>query len=125
MARVIEGLMKDMPITSEKNSALPETLERTELLESPGMCSIGSYLATRLEQVGIRHHFAVAGDYNLVLLDHLLRNKNLQQVYCCNELNCSFAAEGYARANGAAACVVTFSVGSLTAFDGLAGAFAE
>lgn len=90
-----------------------------------GMCTVGTYLATRLEQVGIQHHFAVAGDYNLVLLDQLLLNKNIEQVYCCNELNCSFAAEGYARANGAAACVVTFSVGSLTAFDGLAGAYAE
>ena len=88
-------------------------------------CSIGSYIATRLEQIGIKHHFAVAVDYNLVLLDQLLLNKNIQQVYCCNELNCSFSAEGYARANGAAACVVTFSVGSLTAFDGLAGAYAE
>jgi pyruvate decarboxylase len=87
--------------------------------------SVGSYLASRLEQVGIKHHFAVAGDYNLVLLDQLLLNKNIQQVYCCNELNCSFAAEGYSRANGAAACIVTFSVGSLTAFDGLAGAYAE
>jgi hypothetical protein len=40
--------------------------------------TIGSYLATRLEQIGLRHHFAVAGDYNLVLLDQLLLNKNLQ-----------------------------------------------
>ncbi|MBV8891428.1 MAG: alpha-keto acid decarboxylase family protein, partial [Acidobacteria bacterium] len=87
--------------------------------------TIGSYLATRLEQIGLRHHFAVAGDYNLVLLDQLLLHKNLQQVYCCNELNCSFAAEGYARANGTAACVVTYSVGALSAFDGLAGAYAE
>ena len=91
----------------------------------PGTCSIGSYLATRLEQIGLKHHFAVAGDYNLVLLDQLLLNKNLQQVYCCNELNCAFAAEGYARANGVAAFVVTYSVGTLTAFDGLAGAYAE
>jgi pyruvate decarboxylase len=118
--------MPGMPLTTEKTSALLETLETWEVpAESSGTCSVGSYLATRLEQVGIQHHFAVAGDYNLVLLDHLLRNKNLQQVYCCNELSCSFAAEGYARANGAAACVVTFSVGSLTAFDGLAGAYAE
>ena len=61
----------------------------------PCTCSIGSYLATRLEQIGLKHHFAVAGDYNLVLLDQLLLNKNIQQVYCCNELNCAFAAEGY------------------------------
>jgi indolepyruvate decarboxylase len=87
--------------------------------------TIGSYLATRLEQIGLKHHFAVAGDYNLVLLDQLLANKNMQQIYCCNELNCSFSAEGYARANGAAACVVTYSVGALTAFDGIGGAYAE
>jgi pyruvate decarboxylase len=87
--------------------------------------TIGGYLATRLEQIGLRHHFVVPGDYNLVLLDQLLLNKNMQQVNCCNELNCSFAAEGYARANGVAACVVTYSVGALSAFDGLAGAYAE
>jgi len=90
-----------------------------------GTVTIGSYLATRLEQIGLKHHFVVAGDYNLVLLDQLLLNKNMQQVYCCNELNCAFSAEGYARANGAAACVVTCSVGALSAFDGLAGAYAE
>ena len=87
--------------------------------------TVGTYLATRLEQIGLKHHFAVAGDYNLVLLDQLLLNKKIEQIYCCNELNCSFAAEGYARANGAAACVVTYSVGALTAFDGLAGAYSE
>jgi pyruvate decarboxylase len=92
---------------------------------STGVVTIGSYLATRLEQIGLKHHFAVAGDYNLVLLDQLLGNKNIEQVYCCNELNCSFAAEGYARANGAAACVVTYSVGALSAFDGIGGAYAE
>ena len=90
-----------------------------------GTVTIGTYLATRLEQIGLRHHFVVAGDYNLVLLDQLLLNKNMQQVYCCNELNCSYSAEGYARANGAAACVVTYSVGALPAFDGLASAYAE
>jgi TPP-dependent 2-oxoacid decarboxylase len=31
--------------------------------------TIGGYLATRLEQIGLRHHFVVPGDYNLVLLD--------------------------------------------------------
>ena len=54
--------------------------------------TIGSYLATRLEQIGLKHHFAVAGDYNLALLDQLLLNENVRQVYCCNELNCGFAA---------------------------------
>jgi hypothetical protein len=38
-----------------------------------------------------------------VLLDQLLTVKELEQVYCCNELNCGYSAEGYARACGAAA----------------------
>jgi indolepyruvate decarboxylase len=87
--------------------------------------TIGSYLAARFSQIGLKHHFAVAGDYNLALLDQLLTNKDMMQIYCSNELNCGFSAEGYARANGAAAAIVTFSVGALSAFDALAGAYAE
>lgn len=46
-------------------------------------------------------------------------------MYCSNELNCGFSAEGYARANGAAAAVVTFSVGALSALNAIGGAYAE
>jgi pyruvate decarboxylase len=89
------------------------------------MYTIGSYLAARLSQIGLKHHFAVAGDFNLVLLDQLLTNKDLEQVYCCNELNCGYSAEGYARACGAAAAVVTYSVGGLSAINAIGGAYAE
>src|SRR6201981_3299357 len=87
--------------------------------------TVGSYLAARLLQIGLKHHFAVAGDFNLVLLDQLLTNKELEQVYCCNELNCGYSAEGYARACGAAAAVVTFSVGALSAINAIGGPYAE
>ena len=87
--------------------------------------TVGSYLARRLQQIGLKHHFAVAGDFNLVLLDQLLIVKELEQVYCCNELNCGYSAEGYARACGAAAAVVTFSVGGLSAINAIGGAYAE
>jgi pyruvate decarboxylase len=73
------------------------------------MYTVGSYLGARLSQIGLKHHFAVAGDYNLALLDELLKHPDLKQVYCSNELNCGFSAEGYARAHGAAAAVVTFT----------------
>jgi pyruvate decarboxylase len=88
------------------------------------MYTVGSYLAARLSQIGLKHYFAVAGDFNLVLLDELLKNKEREQVYCCNELNCGYAVEGYARACGAAA-VVTFSVGGLSAINTIGGAYAE
>jgi pyruvate decarboxylase len=91
----------------------------------PSRCSVGEYLATRLEQVGIRHYFAVPGDFNLLLLDQLLKNPRLQFVGCCNELNAGYAAEGYARSNGIGALVVTYSVGGLSALNAVACAYAE
>ncbi|OQV06917.1 Thiamine pyrophosphate enzyme, central domain-containing protein [Cladophialophora immunda] len=87
--------------------------------------TVGSYLAERLAQIGIEHHFVVPGDYNLVLLDKLQAHPKLSEIGCANELNCSFAAEGYARAKGIAAAVVTFSVGAFSAFNGIGGAYAE
>lgn len=89
------------------------------------LISVGGYLAKRLERVGIKHYFGVPGDYNLILLDELLKNKNLQFIGCCNELNAGYAADGYSRANGIAALVVTFSVGGLSALNAVAGAYSE
>ena len=87
--------------------------------------TIGNYLATRLEQIGMKHYFMVPGDYNLVLLDQLLANTNMKQIGCCNELNASYAAEGYARVHGCSAVVTTMNVGSFSALNGIAGAYAE
>jgi pyruvate decarboxylase/indolepyruvate decarboxylase len=87
--------------------------------------TIGNYLGARLEQIGVKHCFMVPGDYNLVLLDQLIRNKNIMQIGCCNELNAAYAAEGYARANGCGAVVTTFNVGAFSALSGVAGAYAE
>ncbi len=89
------------------------------------MSTVGQYLASRLEQIGINDYFMVPGDYNLTLLDEILLNKNLNMINCCNELNAGYAADGYCRANGIAAMVVTFSVGGLSAINAIAGAYAE
>jgi pyruvate decarboxylase len=87
--------------------------------------TVGKYLATRFEQIGLKHYFMVPGDYNLVLLDELLENNNIEQIGCCNELNAAYAAEGYARVNGAGAVLTTFNVGAYSALNGVAGAHAE
>lgn len=39
------------------------------------MCSIGEYLAKRLEELNISEYFAIPGDYNLILLDEVLKNE--------------------------------------------------
>jgi pyruvate decarboxylase/indolepyruvate decarboxylase len=90
-----------------------------------GDYTVGSYLAKRFEDIGLKHYFMVPGDYNLVLLDELLGNESIQQVGCCNELNASYAAEAYARVNGCGAVITTFNVGAFSALNGVAGAYAE
>jgi pyruvate decarboxylase len=95
------------------------------MMDEPSPCSVGEYLGKRLEQVGIGHYFTVPGDFNLLLLDQLLKNPRLQLIGCCNELNAGYAAEGYARSNGIGAVVVTYGVGGLSALNAVACAYAE
>lgn len=87
--------------------------------------TVGNYLATRFQDMGMKHYFVVPGDYNLGLLDELLWNKEVEQVGCCSELNASYAAEAYARVHGCGAVVTTFNVGAFSALNGVAGAYAE
>lgn len=89
------------------------------------MTTVGTYLAQRMQELGMDDYFAIPGDYNLTLLDELLKNNALQMINCCNELNAGYAADGYARVKGVAALVVTYSVGSLSAVNAVAGAYAE
>ena len=91
------------------------------MMAEAGKTTIGGYLATRLEQVGVHHYFAIPGDYNLTLLDRVLENQDLTMIVCCNELNAGYAADGYARAHGVAAMFVTYSVGGLSAINAVAG----
>ncbi|KAK4749516.1 hypothetical protein SAY87_026965 [Trapa incisa] len=90
-----------------------------------GQSSLGRHLARRLVQIGVNDVFAVPGDFNLTLLDHLIAEPGLTLVGCCNELNAGYAADGYARARGVGACAVTFTVGGLSIINAIAGAYSE
>eukprot|EP01111_Echinosteliopsis_oligospora_P008523 TRINITY_DN2426_c0_g1_i1.p1 TRINITY_DN2426_c0_g1~~TRINITY_DN2426_c0_g1_i1.p1 ORF type:complete len:621 (-),score=185.05 TRINITY_DN2426_c0_g1_i1:208-2070(-) len=87
--------------------------------------SVGEYIASLLEHIGVKEYFAVPGDFNLLLLDELLKNKRINLIGCCNELNAGYAADGYARAHGVSALVITYSVGGLSVVNAVAGAYAE
>lgn len=89
------------------------------------MATVGTYLAQRLEELGISSYFAIPGDYNLSLLDEILKQPNLKMINCCNELNAGYAADGYARIHGISALFVTFSVGALSAVNAVTGAYSE
>jgi indolepyruvate decarboxylase len=86
---------------------------------------IGDFLLRRLEEAGVRHLFGVPGDYNLALLQQLEDSGTLKWIGTCNELNASYAADGYARLNGLGALLVTNGVGPLSAINGVAGSNSE
>lgn len=94
-------------------------------ISAPGSGTLGSHLARRLVEIGVSDVFSVPGDFNLTLLDHLIAEPGLNLVGCCNELNAGYAADGYARAKGVGACVVTFTVGGLSVLNAIAGAYSE
>ncbi|KAF9683652.1 hypothetical protein SADUNF_Sadunf04G0036100 [Salix dunnii] len=87
--------------------------------------TLGHHLARRLVEIGVSDVFSVPGDFNLTLLDYLVDEPELTLIGCCNELNAGYAADGYARAKGVGACVVTFTVGGLSVLNAIAGAYSE
>jgi len=95
------------------------------MLETISRMTIGDYLITRLKEAGIRHLLGVPGDFNLGFLEQVLAHDGMEWIGTCNELNAAYAADGYARVNGAGALLVTYGVGDLSALNGIAGANAE
>jgi len=68
----------------------------------------------------------VPGDFNLQILDYIYEVDGMRFVGNSNELNASYAADGYARANGTPGCLITtHGVGELSAINGIGGAQSE
>ena len=86
---------------------------------------IGNFLLRRLQEAGINHLFGVPGDYNLGFMQQLEDRGEPAWVGNCNELNASYATDAYARINGIGAMIVTHGVGTLSAVNGIAGAYSE
>ncbi|KAF9565691.1 pyruvate decarboxylase THI3 [Agrocybe pediades] len=89
--------------------------------------TVGGYLLTRLEQLGVKSMFGLPGDFNLGFLDLVEDHPDIDWVGNCNELNAGYAADGYARLKEGSLGVITttFGVGELSAMNGIAGAFSE
>lgn len=101
-----------------------QDLEQWATLEGPTTC-LGRHIARRLVEIGVTDIFTVPGDFNLILLDHLIAEPSLNNIGCCNEINAGYAADGYARCRGVGACAVTFTVGGLSVINAIAGSYSE
>lgn len=82
-------------------------------------------MVSRLVDLGIEHSFSVPGDFAFSFDRALINNSKLTSIINTNELNASYAADGYARVKGAAILCTTYAVGELSALNGVMGSKAE
>ena len=87
--------------------------------------SVIDYIVQRLADEGITDCFGVPGDYAFPVCDAVERNPKVKWIGYSNELNASYAADGYARVRGAAMLSTTYAVGELSALNGVMGAKAD
>lgn len=87
--------------------------------------TIGAFLISRLQALGLQRVYGVPGDYNLEFLELLAAPDGLPFIGNCNELNAAYAADGEARLGGISAVLTTYGVGDLAALPGIAGSYAE
>ncbi|OAX42334.1 pyruvate decarboxylase [Rhizopogon vinicolor AM-OR11-026] len=103
-----------------------QTLEVQRESENGESITISDYILKRLEQLDVTSIFGLPGDFNM-RMDFIEDHPTIKWIGNCNELNASYAADGYARVKERSIGVVvtTFGVGELSAINGIAGAFSE
>ena len=87
--------------------------------------TVVEYAVDRLSKLGITDCFGIPGDYAFPFNDAIVSHEKIQWLGCSNELNASYAADGYARIRGASMLCTTYGVGELSALCGVMGAKAE
>jgi indolepyruvate decarboxylase len=89
--------------------------------------TVAQYLKTRLEQLGLRQMFGVAGNYTAPFLNTILADPKSPIAFSgnANEMCAGYAADGYARLTGIGALFVTYSVGAFSLLNTIAGSYTE
>lgn len=83
------------------------------------------YVLDKLKEHGVTEVFGVPGDFLYPVCDHICDDPDLNWIECANELNASYAAEGFARTKGVGVVATTYGPGELSTFAGLGGSQAE
>ncbi len=91
----------------------------------PTTYTVSNYILDRLQSLGLTHMFVVPGDYASIFLDTLDENDAITRVANINELGVGYAADGYGRFKGVAACSVQYGVGAFSILNCIAGAYVE
>jgi Pyruvate decarboxylase and related thiamine pyrophosphate-requiring enzymes len=93
--------------------------------------TVACYLKMRLESLGLKRLFGVAGNYTAPFLDTILEDPEGEKIKITgtsNEICAGYAADGYARIQGEkglGAVAVTYGVGAFSLLNAIAGSFVE
>jgi indolepyruvate decarboxylase len=117
--------MSSVSASTKRAGSTKETLHEPSATRQTGSTTVIDHVLSRLKDLGITKVFGVAGDFAFPIEDAIVGFPGIDWVGCCNELNASYAADGYARIHGIAALNTTYGVGELSAISGIAGAYAE
>src|SRR4029077_13484204 len=89
-------------IMSPVSAPTKETVLTTGILQEPlptqkaKSNTVIEHVLSRLKDLGITKVFGVAGDFAFPIEDAIVGFPGIDWVGCCNELNASYAADGYA-----------------------------
>jgi indolepyruvate decarboxylase len=89
-----------------------------------GHPTVAQYLLGRLKDLGVEHTFGVPGDFIYDTCDAVQDDPDIKGIWCANELNAGYAADGYARTRGVGVSLITYGA-EFSAFNAVAGANAE
>src|ERR1700733_11948239 len=112
-------------IRPNKSSVNQRNIQESTPTQKATSPTVIGHVLSRLKNLGITKGFGVAGDFAFPIEDAIVGFPGIDWVGCCNELNASYAADGYARIHGVAAVCTTYGVGELSAINGIAGAYVE
>jgi hypothetical protein len=87
--------------------------------------NVARYLATRLQQLGIRYLYGVPGNHLGPFLTEMHARKLAEWVGTPTEMGAGYAADGYARIHGVGAVAVTYGVGAFSLINTVSGAYVE
>src|ERR1700741_3996448 len=118
-------MMSNVSALTNEGPSIKGTPQDSAPSQKAASPTVIEHVLSRLKELGISKVFGVAGDFAFPIEDPIVPLPGIDWVGCCNELNASYAADGYARIHGIAALNTTYGVGELSAINGIAGAYAE
>jgi indolepyruvate decarboxylase len=106
------------------SAVLAASTDGTEETNISGHPTVAQYILSRLKDLGVEHTFGVPGDFIYDICDAVQDDPDIKGIWCANELNAGYAADGYARTRGVGVALTTMGA-EFSMYNCVAGANSE